>query len=394
MNILHVTTAFQRSSGDIITPWLVNLLKEQAKSFNVTVLTSGYGSVPKRQSVGQVRVERFSYAPKRLMKLTHDLTIQDYISKHPLSALLLPSFFIAGAVECFRIAKEGKIDAIVVHWPFPLFFIALPAKLLLNVKIISVFYGAELKLFKNKFKKAKFMFKFICKNSDSLVAISNSTSEEVKKLSGTEHVNVIPYGVKTKEWRNFKKENLILTVGRQVERKGTEHLIRAMKFVDVGYKLAVIGEGPELPRLKRIVTEENLGGRVSFKGWVGDDELESWYDRAKVFVLPAIYDSRGETEGLGMVLVEAMMHGAVCIATGIGGIPDIIKDGETGLFSKEKDEKEIAERINLAADNASLRSKLTENAYKMCKNDFSVESISDRYIGILNKTNGVNNGKA
>ncbi|MDD3802863.1 MAG: glycosyltransferase family 4 protein [bacterium] len=383
MKILHITTAFKRNEEDIITPWLVNLLQEQTKNSDVIVLTSGYGSIPKRQTFDKIHVRRFSYASKRMMKLTHDLAIQDYISQHPLSVFLLPSFFITGAIECFRIAKEKKIDSIVVHWPFPLFFIAFPAKFLLNAKIISVFYGAELKLFKNKFRMAKFIFKFICKNSDSLIAISNSTGEEVKELSGAENVDVIPYGVQMKEERDFRKDKLILTVGRQVERKGTEYLIKAMKLVREDYRLAVIGEGPELPSLKRIVNEENLVGRVSFEGWVRDDELDSMYERAKIFVLPAIYDSRGETEGLGMVLVEAMAHGAVCVATGIGGITDIIKDNETGLFSEEKNPEDIAEKIERIIDDNELYARIQNKAFDFVARIFSIASINERYIELL-----------
>ncbi|MGE3062350.1 MAG: glycosyltransferase family 4 protein [bacterium] len=383
MKILHITTAFQRDKDDIITPWLVNLLKIQAEKNDVSVLTSGYKNVKKNQKLGNIKIYRFNYAPKKLMKMTHDLTIQDYIQKNPLSIMLLPAFFIAGIISCLQLVKEKNIDAIIVHWPFPLFFITLPAKLIFRKKIVSVFYGAELKLFKSKFKRIKFIFRYICKSSDSIVAISNATAEEVKELSGMTKVSVIPYGVKIIEWRENKKENIILTVGRQVERKGTEYLIKAMKYIKEDYKLVVIGEGPELNRLKELAENEGIEEKVSFEGWVRDKELDKWYDRAKIFVLPAVHDSRGDTEGLGMVLVEAMMHGAVCVATGIGGITDIIQDGETGLFSKEKNEFDIAEKINKLIANPGLYNKIRERSFDYISKNFAVDKVSEKYDKLL-----------
>jgi glycosyltransferase involved in cell wall biosynthesis len=379
MNILHITTAFQRNKDDIITPWLVNLLKEQSKEDSVFVLTSGYCNISSKQRIGKIEIHRFNYAPKRQMKITHDMTIQDYIQKNPLSIMLLPVFFISGIIKCAQLVKKKNIDTIIVHWPFPLFFIALPAKNIFKKKIVSVFYGAELKLFKNKFKRIRFIFKYICKSSSSVVAISNATADEVKELSGLSKVTVIPYGVKIKEWRENKKENLILTVGRQVERKGTEYLIKAMNLIESSYKLVIVGNGPLLNDLKKIATSENLSDRVIFTGWISDEALVEYYKKAKIFVLPAIYDSRGDTEGLGMVLVEAMMHGAVCVATGIGGITDIIKDGETGLFSKEKNPKDIAEKINMLIINSQMYSDIKNSAYKRAVNVFSLDSVNSKY---------------
>ena len=393
MNILHITTAFQRNRQDIITPWLVNLLRAQSESNDVFVLTSGYGRVKNKQILGKIKIFRFNYAPKNLMKMTHDLTIQDYISRNPLSILLMPLFFFSGILKCLEIVRQEKINIIIVHWPFPLFFIAFPAKILNGKKIISVFYGADIKLFKNKFKKLHFILESICNHSDSIVAISNSTAKELTDLSRVKNISVIPYGVTMKDSKRNSKENLIITVGRQVERKGTEYLIKAMKYIDSAYKLAIIGNGPLIGNLRDLTVKENLSDRVSFEGWVSDDKLEEFYERAKIFVLPAIYDSRGETEGLGMVLVEAMMHKAVCVASGIGGIPDIIKDKNTGFISKEKNYEDISEKINYIIRNKETSDLIAKNALEFCSKEFSLTSVEKKYEHLIKQVS-FNNGKA
>jgi glycosyltransferase involved in cell wall biosynthesis len=80
-----------------------------------------------------------------------------------------------------------------------------------------------------------------------------------------------------------------------------------------------------------------------------------------------------------------MMHGAVCVATGIGGITDIIKDGETGLFSKEKDEKDIADKIERIIANNELYGKIQIKAFDFVGKYFSIASINEKYSELLKR---------
>src|SRR5690606_17534889 len=121
---------------------------------------------------------------------------------------------------------------------------------------------------------------------------------------------------------------VILTVGRIVERKGIAYLLRALPEIlaSVDVRIVVVGKGD--PRvednLRAIARELSLGDRVVFAGKVPESELIDWYRRCDVFCLPAIVDSQGETEGLGVVLLEALNYARPVVASDVGGIPDII----------------------------------------------------------------------
>ncbi|MEO0234878.1 MAG: glycosyltransferase family 4 protein [candidate division WOR-3 bacterium] len=388
MKLLHITTAFKRNKEDIITPWLVDLLEEQSKTNKVFVLTSGYKNVSKKQKYKKIKIFRFNYAPNNLMKITHDYTIMDYLKFNKKAFFLLPLFFLTGIIENLKILKNEKIDFIFVHWPFPLFFISFPAKLFFKKKIISVFYGAELKLFKKSFFGKKIILNLILKNSYKIVAISSYTKKQIEEITCNKKysIEVIPYGVRIEEKINFsEKENIILFVGRLVERKGVDYLIKAMKFVKTDYKLYIVGDGYKKSELEKLVKKEKLSERVKFLGFVGDKDLIEYYRKSKIFVLPAIHDRNGDTEGLGMVLVEAIVNGTVSIGTNVGGIVDIIEDRVTGLLVREKDEKELADKINYIIENEKMYKELQENGFKKIKEKFSIDSVNRKYMDLINE---------
>src|SRR5690606_36895281 len=105
--------------------------------------------------------------------------------------------------------------------------------------------------------------------------------------------------------------------------KGVDILLRAAGFLvkqNVSFKLSIVGDGYDRARLSRMVEQLGLGEHVQFIGAVPYDEVMDWYDRAHVLVLPS------KSEGLPKVLLEAMSHGVICVATDTGAIPWMLKD--------------------------------------------------------------------
>ena len=112
-------------------------------------------------------------------------------------------------------------------------------------------------------------------------------------------------------------------------------------MVDCPYRveLDIVGTdqgGGEIARLKKIAAENDLTDRVIFHGLVDDETLRRCYAECDISVLPAIVDSKGDTEGLGVVLIEALTYRKPVIASGVGGIVDIVKDEQTGILVPKK----------------------------------------------------------
>ena len=115
---------------------------------------------------------------------------------------------------------------------------------------------------------------------------------------------------------------------------------------------------------------------------VSDEKLLMMYNSADLFVLPSIVDSQGNTEGLGVVLLEAMACGVPVIGSDVGGISDIIKNEETGWVVREKDSMALSSVIINSIEKKSLKARLAVNGYEMINDKFSWLIIAKNYLDV------------
>jgi glycosyltransferase involved in cell wall biosynthesis len=391
MKVLHVVTSFPRWEGDVITPWLVETLKRlRIKGIDARILTSSYKGL-KSQVIEGIPVHRFRYFFKGRENLTHEQTVPDRIKKGLLNKLLPFFYLVFGSAAIIRAVRHEPFDIIHVHWPFPHALFGYFAKKAGGVKIVTTFYGVELKWVKTKMPILKSFLRWGIRFSDRVTAISSYTAKEIQELAPGKdfRVEIIPYTITVtpRIHREPEVERItpsILFVGRLVERKGVEYLIRAFAEVvrEVPSELVIVGKGPEKERLHQLTEGLNLSQKVHFKGWVSQDELEQLYNQCNVFVLPAIIDSKGDTEGLGVVLLEAMSYMKPVVASNLGGITDIVKDRDTGLLVNEKDTNGLSEAIKAALTNPALAESLGKRGYEHVQKHFNWEKIVSQWTAL------------
>lgn len=185
-------------------------------------------------------------------------------------------------------------------------------------------------------------------------------------------------------------QGIILHVARLVEKKGTAVLINAVKQVKLlnpDVKLVIIGEGPLLDGLKAQVTSLGLDQTVTFTGALPHVDVMAWMRKASMLVLPSITAKTGDAEGLGMVLLEAAVTGVPVIGTQHGGIPEAIIDEQTGFLVKERDDKQLAERISFLMKDEHKRFEMGKNArifisekFNLSKQTIKLEKIYQELI--------------
>ena len=369
MRILHVLTAFPRSKDDVIVPWLVALLKRlQADGHEVEVFTSAYKGGG-NQSFEGIPVHRFRYFFGRWEDLTHDEATPDRM-RRSLLYKILPFFYVLGGMLAMRrLARRRPYDIIHVHWPVPhaLFgWMGQRASSRPRPRLVTSWYGVELRWVQSSLPWLRGFVRWALRISDAIVAISSYTAREIARFWAAPVV-VIPYTLPFAEGES--KARLppphpggfqVLFVGRLVERKGVKYLIDAVQRMppDLRARLVVIGDGPEREPIGARVRDAGLEDRVEIRGRVSDEELRSAYAGADVLVLPSILDARGDTEGLGVVLLEAMSYGVPVVASDIGGITDIVEHETSGLLVPPGDPAALAQALERLARDPALASRL------------------------------------
>jgi colanic acid/amylovoran biosynthesis glycosyltransferase len=150
----------------------------------------------------------------------------------------------------------------------------------------------------------------------------------------------------------------VVFVGRLVEKKGCEYLLRAMQLVqqsrpDVG--LTIIGDGPLREKLEEMARE--LGVVCSFLGVLAPEQVKEQLRKAYAFCVPSVTASNGDSEGLGIVFAEAQAMGVPVVSNRHGGIAEVVLDGKTGLLVKERDHIALAGALErLLADSTLWQS--------------------------------------
>ena len=154
---------------------------------------------------------------------------------------------------------------------------------------------------------------------------------------------------------------VILSVGRLVEKKGHDVLIRAGALLrDQGqaFQLRIAGEGPEWPSLQRMVHELGLAGHVSFMGPLTPAEVELEYAHSDLFALGCRKLADGDRDGIPNVVLEAMAHGLPVVSTTLAGVSEAVRDGVTGLLAPPDDPARIASALRTLLDDPGLRNRL------------------------------------
>src|SRR6185503_5496325 len=177
-----------------------------------------------------------------------------------------------------------------------------------GARLVTSWYGVELRWVQSSLPWLRWFVRWALRISDAVVAISSYTAGEIARFARTP-VRVIPYTLGFAPAAAQRSRSTgqfgILFVGRLVERKGVTHLVEAVRRLPANMRprLTVIGDGPERESLEAQIARDGLGDRVTVRGRVSETELRDAYAGSDVLVLPSILDARGDTEGLGVVLL-------------------------------------------------------------------------------------------
>ena len=409
MKILVLTTTFPRWEGDVSPPFVYELSKRlQKKGFEIVVLAPHQKGAHKFEIMDGMKVYRFPYFfPTKYQRLAYDGGILPNIKKSALAKIQIPFLFLFEFLYAYWLIKKEKINVIHSHWIIPSGLIGGFLKNFLEIRHVTTAHAGD--VFTVRKSKALCVFaSYVFKNSDLITANSRYTKEVIESIDNkkTENIEIIPMGVDLSKFHpgrkinlreSFNAQYLVLSVGRLVDKKGIKYLIIGMKDVIKTLprtKLIVGGSGPEKANLRALSTELGIRDNIIFAGYIENSDLPAYYASSDVFVLPSIETKGGDTEGLGVVLLEAMACGTSVIGSDIGGITDIIIDERNGLLAMPANSEDLAHKIEKLLANEDLRLKLSREGLKTVQERFSWGLVVEDFRRSSKDSNSQTSGDA
>ncbi|WP_214481268.1 N-acetyl-alpha-D-glucosaminyl L-malate synthase BshA [Bacillus sp. SM2101] len=329
-----------------------------------------------------------SSMPFRLNKLYcniyyHEVEINQY------SVFKYAPYDLSLASKMAEVAKREKLDLLHVHYAIPHAVCAYLAKQMVGdekLKIVTTLHGTDITVLGYD-PSLSDMIKFGIENSDVVTAVSNSLVEQtydlldVKKEISTVY-NFVDERVYSKkeavqnlkgEYGIDEEDKVIIHVSNFRQVKRVTDVVKAFNIIakQVKSKLLLIGDGPEVTVVCKLVNDLQLTDKVLFLG--KQENVEELYSISDLTLLLS------EKESFGLVLLEAFACGVPGIGTNIGGIPEVITPGENGYISQVGDIEDVAKKAVQILTDDQLHKQMSEAAVTTVKEKFHSTKIVEQY---------------
>jgi glycosyltransferase involved in cell wall biosynthesis len=310
-------------------------------------------------------------------------------------------FSLAIVRDLYRLMKQKNIHIVRTHRYRANLYGRLAAWLSgVPITIISLHdnYNKDMRL------ERRIANKILSKVTDKMIAVSESIKKDIIQYDGIDSskILVIPNGIDTEKFKpegnfadiseelSFKRSDIVVGfVGRIVPAKGLEYLIDAFSYIKKGFTnswLLIVGEGGIMGELRERTKKNNVQDSVIFAGKRRD--IADVLSRTDIFVMPSI------AEGLPNALLEAMAMGKPIVATMIGGIPEVIKNGFNGLLVPPRDPAALATAIKELIGNGQLSVRMGQAARDLVVNKYSIRETAQKweslYLSILKEKGLIN----
>jgi glycosyltransferase involved in cell wall biosynthesis len=380
--ICMLTTAYPRWSGDERAPFI----HEAAKALNaagstVRVIAIHRPGTKTHEYMDGIEIIRTRYLPEKWEILQEEGGGLPFIwKKKPLARLALLPFVI---FQSFALLKWSRdCDLIQSNWTLS-GMIAWITHFIHRRPFIVTVHGSDIYQ-GTQTGWIRFLTSGLLNKAAAVIAISHDLADRLVLLGTPQNkISIIPEAIDIDRFliNAQERENIILFVGSLIPRKGCKFLIQAFSQVAnalPGFQLYLVGEGADETELKNLVADLEIGDRVFFEGARSREEIPDLMGRAKLFVLPSL------EEGLGVVLIEAIASGTPCIASQVGGIPDIITP-DVGILVPPGDSKALADAILDLLKDPDRWSIFSSAAKERASKEFNRENFAEKFQAIYSQ---------
>jgi glycosyltransferase involved in cell wall biosynthesis len=312
-----------------------------------------------------------------------------WFSEAPLRGILATGlYFIPTLFRLARFLRQHRIDLICAEYPLPYMMYLILLRRWSRIKLLVGLHGDDVLSLQLLSRLDQAVVRALVRGSNWVLAHSSSLLEQAEQVFG--HVKAkgsyLPYGVECERIREralaarrreiLQERPYVLTVAKLYERKGLDILLEAVSRIKhqlEGHRFLIVGDGPEESKLKHLAAGLGLDQHVTLFGEVSSREIPVLFQHCEFFVLPS------RSEPFGIVLLEAMTLGKAIVATRVGGIPEFIKDGDTGLLVESGNSQALSEGILRLLRDHELRARLGKKGLQSVETRYDYHKLILRY---------------
>lgn len=412
-SLLILTSSFPSSYDDETCGYVREFARYLTLDFNVQILTPADAKARDADHYSFRLKRSKSFLPKRLDPVQADRDLNHLVSGNLFNKILTLISLSAFFVKAAKLAR--CTDVICSHWMLPSGLIgAILARAFRKPHVVIEHSGA-LHLLMRSFGGRK-LTRFIIRRSYRVITVSRELKNKLLVLcpEAKDKTEVIAMGISLAENNQERSlniegktsaeslelpasysrkitgatpENKILFIGRLIEIKGVEVLLKALATMpDV--QLLIAGDGKQRMELQRLAEKLNIN--AVFLGQIGKAEKAWLFASSVMLVIPSLILPDGRTEGMPVVALEALAKGMPVIASDVGGLSEIIIDGQNGLLFESGNHALLADKIKLLLKDKNLRERLSVNARQTAE-AFDWQIIGAKFSEIIKdslSTNG------
>lgn len=384
--LLVLASTFPGTPNDGTPAFVLDLAREEAKRFDVTVLTPMVAGAARTEIIDGVRVIRYRYFFKRFEDLATG-AILDNLKAKPIRAIQIVPLVASLTWNVFRLGRHLRPAAIHAHWVIPQ---GLAARIAApRTPLLVTTHGGDIYALNNRLLLE--VKREVFGNAKRITTVNSEMKRSlVERGLPAEKISVLPMGVDTATVGELAAKTKaiagkILVVGRLVEKKGIAFLLDALREPTLAkhlssIKLTIVGDGP----LRGWLESAAKGLPVEFVGQQGRDQVLRHIAEAELMVIPSVTADSGDQEGLPVTLLEGGAGSVCVVASNLPGIDEVIVDGESGLLVPQRDVPALAIALAKALDDQALRARLAAGIAKSVKR-FDIATIGAAYCDEIHK---------
>lgn len=307
----------------------------------------------------------------------------------------VPEISFAAALFTLRgLRSRPAADVLYAHFgPNGQVAATLKAVGLIDLPIITVFHGFDVTMVIKEWGPDYYRCLFA--HGDLMLPVSQEFKRRLISMGCPEEkiaVHHMGVDIRTLDFRPRKKPNpgtpiQVLSIARLVEKKGLASGIRAIHLatqsLDIPIKYTIVGDGVLRPELESLIEELGCQDSVEIAGWKTQDEVKTYIEQAHVYLAPSVVAKNGDEEGIPVVLMESAASGLPLISTRHSGIPELVRDRETGLLADEHDVSGLAAALVELCKDENLGHQLSVAGRRLVEDEFEIDGLNKKLGELL-----------